>query len=162
LRLARFDCVQPRYNILFRHIETELFPLVLDQGLGVISYNPLAGGLLTGRYQAGQQPDEGTRFTLHNAGKLYQQRYWQEPQLQAVDALKKFCSERNISVAQLAIAWVLEQPAITSAIVGASKPDHLEQTLPAVDFKLDDEMRAVCDDVWYQLPRERNKAVAYR
>ena len=162
LGLARFDCVQPRYNILFRHIESELFPLVLDQGLGVISYNPLAGGLLTGRYQAGQQPGEGTRFTLHNAGRLYQERYWKEPQMQAVDTLKKFCSERNISIAQLAIAWVLEQPAITSAIVGASKPEHLEQTLPAVDFKLDDEMRTVCDDVWYQLPRERNKTVAYR
>jgi aryl-alcohol dehydrogenase (NADP+) len=162
LGLARFDCVQPRYNILFRHIEAELFPLVLDQGLGVISYNPLAGGLLTGRYQAGQQPSEGTRFTLHNAGKLYQQRYWQEPQIQAVDALKKFCSEHNVSIAQLAIAWVLEQPAITSAIVGASKPEHLNQTLQAVDFKLDDEMRAICDDIWYQLPRERNKAVAYR
>jgi len=162
LGLARFDCVQPRYNILFRHIEGELFPLVLDQGLGVISYNPLAGGLLTGRYQVGQRPDEGTRFTVHNAGKLYQQRYWQEPQMQAVDTLKKFCNERNISVAQLALAWVLAQPAITSAIVGASKPEHLEQTLPAVDFTLDDEMRAVCDDIWYQLPRERNKAVAYR
>ncbi|GAC1358499.1 MAG: aldo/keto reductase [Ktedonobacteraceae bacterium] len=162
LGLARFDCVQPRYNILFRHIETELFPLVLDQGLGVISYNPLAGGLLTGRYQAGQELSEGTRFTLHNAGRLYQERYWKEPQMQAVDTLKKFCSERNIAVAQLALAWVLEQPAITSAIVGASKPEHLEQTLPAVDFSLDEEMRAICDDVWYQLPRERNKMVAYR
>ncbi len=79
LGLARFDCVQPRYNILFRHIEAELFPLVLDQGLGIISYNPLAGGLLTGRYQPGQTPSEGTRFTLYNAGWLYQERYWKEP-----------------------------------------------------------------------------------
>ena len=110
----------------------------------------------------GQKPSEGTRFTLRNAGRLYQERYWKEPQMQAVDTLKKFCSEHNISIAQLAIAWVLEQPAITSAIVGASKPEHLQQTLSAVDLKLDDEMRTMCDDIWYQLPRERNKMVAYR
>ena len=78
LGLARFDCVQPRYNLLFRHIEAELFPLVLDQGIGVISYNPLAGGMLTGRYQAGQALQEGTRFALQNAGPLYRARYWQE------------------------------------------------------------------------------------
>ncbi|EFH83337.1 aldo/keto reductase [Ktedonobacter racemifer] len=160
--LARFDCVQPRYNLLFRHIEAELFPLALDQGIGVISYNPLAGGVLTGRYQPGQQPSEGTRFTLNNAGKLYQARYWQDAQMQAVERLKKFCQERNLSVAQLALAWVLSQPAITSAIVGASKPEQLDQTLPAVDLVLDEQMLEVCDDVWYQLPRERNRDVAFR
>lgn len=162
LGLARFDCVQPRYNLLFRHIEAELLPLALDQGIGVICYNPLAGGLLTGRYQPGQNPHEGTRFTLHQAGKLYQERYWKEPQMQAVESLKKFCSEHNLSLAQLAIAWVLAQPGITSAIVGASKPEQLDQSLPAVDLVLDEQTRAVCDDLWYQLPRERNKAVAYR
>jgi 1-deoxyxylulose-5-phosphate synthase len=162
LGLARFDCVQPRYNILFRHIEAELLPLAIDQGIGVISYNPLAGGLLTGRYQPGQAPSEGTRFTVNNAGKLYQARYWQDPQMQAVEKLKAFCREHNISVAQLAIAWVLAQPAITSAIVGASKAEQLDQTLPAVDLVLDEQMLAACDDVWYQLPRERNQDVAFR
>ncbi|GHO70113.1 oxidoreductase [Ktedonobacter sp. SOSP1-52] len=160
--LARFDCVQPRYNLLFRHIEAELFPLALDQGIGVISYNPLAGGVLTGRYQPGQQPSEGTRFTINNAGKLYQARYWQDAQMQAVERLKSFCQERHLSVAQLALAWVLAQPAITSAIVGASKPEQLDQTLPAVDLVLDEQMQEVCDDVWYQLPRERNRDVAFR
>jgi aryl-alcohol dehydrogenase-like predicted oxidoreductase len=160
--LSRFDCVQPRYNLLFRHIEAELLPLVQDQGIGVISYNPLAGGLLTGRYQPGQMPSEGTRFTLHTAGRLYQARYWQEAQLQVVAQLKQFCDARNINIAQLALAWVLAQPAITSAILGASKPEQLDQTLPAVDFSLDEEMQKACDDAWYQLPRERNKAIAYR
>src|SRR2546423_532377 len=74
LGLARFDSVQPRYNLLFRQIEAELLPLAMDQGIGVISYNPLAGGLLTGRYQPGQAPEEGSRFTVQNAGKLYQAR----------------------------------------------------------------------------------------
>ena len=161
LGLARFDSVQPRYNLLFRQIEAELLPLAMDQGIGVISYNPLAGGLLTGRYQPGQAPEEGSRFTVQNAGKLYQARYWQEPQMQAVEELKAFCQEHHIDIAQLAIAWVLAQPAITSAIVGASKPEHLDQTLPAVDLVLDEQMRAVCDDIWYRLPRERDRDIAF-
>lgn len=162
LGLARFDCVQPRYNLLFRQIEAELLPLAIDQGIGVISYNPLAGGLLTGRYQPGQTPQEGSRFTVQNAGQLYQARYWQEPQMQAVEELKAFCQEHHIVVAQLAIAWVLAQPAITSAIVGASKPEQLDQSLPAVDLVLDEQMRAICDDIWYRLPRERNRDLAFR
>ena len=162
LGLARFDCVQPRYNLLFRHIEAELFPLAMDQDIGVISYNPLAGGLLTGRYEPGQTPQEGTRFTVQNAGKLYQARYWQDPQMQAVEELKAFCQEHHIAVAQLAIAWVLAQPAITSAIVGASKPEQLDQSLPAVNLVLDEQMLAVCDDIWYRLPRERNIDLAFR
>ncbi len=162
LGLARFDSVQPRYNLLFRQIEAELLPLAMDQGIGVISYNPLAGGLLTGRYQPGQAPAEGSRFTVQNASKLYQARYWQEPQMQAVEELKAFCQEHHIDIAQLAIAWVLAQPTITSAIVGASKPEHLDQTLPAVDLVLDEQMRAVCDDIWYRLPRERDRDIAFR
>src|SRR5579859_5326122 len=162
LHLARFDSVQPRYNLLFRHIEAELLPLALDQGIGVISYNPLAGGVLTGRYQAGSAPQEGTRFTLRDAGKLYQARYWQDPQLQAVARLKMLCQERTLDLAQVALAWVLAQPAITSAILGASRPEQLDQTLPAVDLILDEQVRAACDDVWYQLPRERNPAIAFR
>jgi aryl-alcohol dehydrogenase-like predicted oxidoreductase len=162
LGLARFDCVQPRYNLLFRHIEAELFPLVLDQGIGVISYNPLAGGMLTGRYQAGQALQEGTRFALQNAGPIYRARYWQEATMQVVDQLKQGCAERNVSITQAAVAWVLAQPAITSAIVGASSAEQLDQSLPAVDLKLDDALLAACDDIWYQLPRERSRDVAFR
>jgi aryl-alcohol dehydrogenase-like predicted oxidoreductase len=162
LNLARFDSAQPRYNLLFRHIEAELLPLALDQGIGVISYNPLAGGMLTGRYQAGQAVEAGTRFGLQNAGPLYRARYWQEAQLQSVDQLKQLCDQRQVSITQVAIAWVLAQPGITSAIVGASKAEQLDQSLPAVDFSLDEPLRAACDEVWYQLPRERNKEVAFR
>ena len=162
LGLARFDCVQPRYNLLFRHIEAELFPLVVDQGIGVISYNPLAGGMLTGRYQAGQALQEGTRFALQNAGPIYRARYWQEATMQAVDQFKQVCGERNVSVTQVALAWVLAQPAVTSAIVGASSAEQLDQSLPAVALKLDEGLLAICDDIWYQLPRERSKDVAFR
>jgi aryl-alcohol dehydrogenase-like predicted oxidoreductase len=162
LGLARFDCVQPRYNLLYRHIEAELLPLAVDQGIGVICYNPLAGGVLTGRYRVGQTVEGGTRFSLDRAGELYRRRYWQEPQMRAVERLKSFCDEHNLSVAQVAIAWVLEQVGITSAIVGASKPDQLDQTLPGAHLKLNDEVRAVCDELWYELPRERDRTVAFR
>jgi len=162
LGLARFDSVQPRYNLLFRHIETELLPLALDQGLGVISYNPLAGGMLTGRYQAGQSVQEGTRFGLENAGQLYRSRYWQEAQMQAVDQLKQLCDEHKVSITRVALAWVLAQPAITSAIVGTSKAEQLDQSLPTIDLTLDEQLLAACDDIWYQLPRERNKDIAFR
>jgi len=162
LGLARFDSVQPRYNLLFRHIEVELLPLAKDQGVGVMTYNPLAGGLLTGRYRAGQTLEENTRFTVRNAGELYQARYWHEAQLTAVEQLKRLCDERGLSLAQVAIAWVLENLAITSAIVGASRPEQLDQTLPAVDLQLDESLREACNMIWYQIPREPNPEIAYR
>src|SRR5947209_6905660 len=84
---ARFDCVQPRYNLLYREIESELLPLCRDQGLGVIPYNPLAGGFLTGKYRSLERPVEGTRFALGKTGELYRERYWHEAQLEAVPAL---------------------------------------------------------------------------
>ncbi len=118
--------------------------------------------MLTGRYQPGQSPQEGTRFTLENAGQLYRARYWQEAQMHAVNQLKRLCDERHIPVVQVALAWVLAQPAITSAIVGASKAEQLGQSLPAVDVTLDEQLLAACDDIWYQLPRERNKEIAFR
>ncbi len=82
--------------------------------------------------------------------------------MRAVDELKRLCDERNVPLTQVALAWVLAQPAITSAIVGASKPEQLAQSLPAVDITLDEQLLAACDDVWYQLPRERDQEIAYR
>jgi aryl-alcohol dehydrogenase-like predicted oxidoreductase len=150
---ARFDCVQPRYNLLWREIESELLPLCRDQGLGVIAYNPLAGGFLTGKYRTLDRPQEGTRFTLGKTGELYQERYWQQAQLEAVQELDRFLQPRGKSLLQVALAWALEQPGITSAIVGASRPEQLDQSLAAVDVHLDPEEREACDRVWYSLPR---------
>lgn len=152
---TRFDCVQPRYNLLFRDIEAELLPLCRDQGLGVIAYNPLAGGFLTGRYQNLEAPPEGTRFTLGKTGELYRERYWQEAQLEAVKELKKVISSRGRSLTQVAVAWVLGQPGITSAIVGASKPEQLDDSLAAVKLNLEPEEREACDAAWYRLPRRK-------
>jgi 1-deoxyxylulose-5-phosphate synthase len=152
---ARYDCVQPRYNLLHREIETELLPLCRDQGIGVIAYNPLAGGFLTGKY-AGQNADtrpETGRFALGNTGELYRERYWQHSQFEAVDHLAKFFQARRKPLVQVALAWVLQQAGITSAIIGASRPEQLDQSLPAIKMTLDDEEMEACSLAWYSMPR---------
>ena len=93
--LARYDCVQPRYNLLYRDIEAELLPLCRDQGLGVIAYNPLAGGFLSGKYRTLDQLPAGTRFTLGKTGELYRDRYWHQSQLQAVEQLRSHFGARQ-------------------------------------------------------------------
>lgn len=150
---ARFDCVQPRYNLLYREIESELLPLCRDQGVGVIAYNPLAGGFLTGKYQKLGPPPEGTRFSLGKTGELYRERYWQEAQLNAVQELKDLIQSRGKSLLQVAVAWVLAQPGITSAIVGASKPQQLDESLAAVKLTLEEDELRACDEAWWKLPR---------
>src|SRR5205085_5989233 len=98
---ARFDCVQPRYNLLWREIEPELVPLCVDQGIGIIAYNPLAGGFLTGKYKAVDQPQAGTRFALGGkTGALYRERYWEQSQLEAVQRLEKFLTPRGKPIIQ--------------------------------------------------------------
>ncbi len=150
---ARFECVQPRYNLLFRDIEAELLPLCRDQGLGVIAYNPLAGGFLTGKYRTLEEPAKGTRFALGATGDLYRQRYWQRAQLEAVQELQRFFQQRGKSLVQVAVAWVLVQPGITSAIVGASKASQLDDSIPAIKLTLDDEEKEACNLAWFSLPR---------
>jgi aryl-alcohol dehydrogenase (NADP+) len=150
---VRYDCVQPRYNVLFREAETELLPLSRDQGLGVIVYNPLAGGLLTGKHSPEKPADEGTRFTLGASGTLYRDRYWHKAQFEAVAALKAYCERRQWSLATASVAWVLQQPGITSAIVGASNPEQLDASLGATELVLDDEARAAFDAPWWSFRR---------
>ena len=159
--LARFECDQPRYNILFRMIEDEILPLCQAHDVGVIAYNPLAGGMLTGRYRD-KREQEGTRFGLQGAGDLYRKRYWNEEVFDVVDRLARFVEERGLSLTQGALAWVLARPGVTAAILGASKPEQLKDSLGGVGLTLDDEVRAACDDAWYSLPRERDAQVARR
>jgi aryl-alcohol dehydrogenase-like predicted oxidoreductase len=153
LGLARYDCVQPRYNLLFRDAEAELLPLCRDQGVGVIAYNPLAGGFLSGKYRSPETVPEGTRFSLGKTGELYRERYWQRAQFEAVEALRRHFAPRGRSLVTAAAAWVLQQPGITAAIVGASRPEQLDDSLAAVDCTLDEQDREVCNLAWYSLPR---------
>jgi 1-deoxyxylulose-5-phosphate synthase len=160
LGLARFDSVQPRYNLLFREIEHELVPLCEDQGVGMIVYNPLAGGFLTGKHSRGAPPADNTRFAV--AGKLYLDRYWNEASFEAVERLRAFFENRGKSLTHAAVAWVLVQRAVTSAIVGATSPEQLLDSLRSVDLELDKEELDECDDVWYEVPRARDPRIALR
>jgi aryl-alcohol dehydrogenase (NADP+) len=134
---ARFDSVQPRYNLLFREFEREMFPLCLEEGVGVIPYNPIAGGMLSGKHDRTKPPVEGTRFMLGNAGQMYQDRYWHDNVFDTVDQLTKLAEEAALALPTLAVAWVLAHPAITAPIVGASRPEQLDATLAAVETELD-------------------------
>ncbi len=155
LNIVRYDCIQPRYNVLFREFDNELLPYCQQEGVGVIAFNPLAGGFLTGKHKREAPPEAGGRFTLGAAGERYRQRYWQEAQFDAVDRLKAFFEPRGKSLTQVAVAWVLAQPAITSAIVGATSVAQLDGSLPAVDLTLDADEMQFLDTIWYDLPRQR-------
>ena len=145
--VARFECVQPRYNLLFRQMERELFPLCQDEGLGVIPYNPLAGGFLSGKHRREAGPTAGTRFTLGEAGPRYQERYWHEREFATLDALKPLAADAGMSLTQLAIAWVLANPVITSPIIGASRPDQLDEPIAVIDKALDPALKARLDEL---------------
>ncbi len=150
LGLARLDCVQPRYNLLFRQVERELFPLCAEEGLGVIPYNPIAGGLLSGKHRRETGPLPGTRFTHPAAGPTYQERYWHERELATVDALRTLADEAGMSMVQLAVAWVLANPVVTSPIVGATRPEQLDEVVAAVDKTLDAGLKARLDTLTHE------------
>lgn len=147
LRVAKFVSVQPRYSLLFREIERELLPLVAEEGLGVIPYNPLAGGLLTGKHKAGAAPTQGTRFTLGNAAQRYQERYWNERAFATVEQLGRLAAEAGVSLTTLSVAWVLANPLITAPLLGASRPEQLADSLAAADFKLDAALKTRLDEL---------------
>ena len=147
LGVARFDSVQPRYNLLFRQIERDLLPLCRDEGIGVIPYNPLAGGLLSGKHRRDSGPTAGTRFTLGNAAERYQERYWHEREFETVEALRPLAAAAGISLTSLALAWVLAEPGITAPIVGASRPEQLDDAIAATEKPLDAALKARLDEI---------------
>ena len=147
LGVGRFDTVQPRYNLLFRQIERDLLPLCREEALAVIPYNPLAGGLLSGKHRRETGPTPGTRFTLGNAAGRYQDRYWHEREFATVEALRPLAAEAGLSPTQLALAWTLAEPAITAPIVGASRPEQLDDAIAAVEKPLDAALKARLDEL---------------
>lgn len=151
--LERVIALQVEYSLVERTIEREHVPACKELGVGITPWSPLAGGFLTGKYQTIEKPVDGTRFTLGKTGELYRDRYWQSAQFEAVEELKKFFKPRNKSLVQVAVAWVLAQPGITSAIVGASKAEQLDDSLKAVDLKLEADELEACNLAWFSLPR---------
>jgi aryl-alcohol dehydrogenase-like predicted oxidoreductase len=149
LHLTRLASVQNRYSLLFRQIEQELLPLAREEGIAVIPFNPLAGGFLSGKYRFEDEPTEG-RFSAElgqQFGDVYRERYWNQQRFESVERMKTLAAEIGEPLAKLAIAWALTNPTITSAILGASRPDQLTDTLGAVDLELPDELKTKLDDI---------------
>jgi aryl-alcohol dehydrogenase (NADP+) len=141
---ARFDSVQPRYSLVFRQWERDLFPLCEEEGIGVICFSPLAGGLLSGKHDPNRPPAADTRFGLH---EFSNQMYWHPAAFESVSKLKEVASELGVSLPTLAIAWTLSRPAITAPIIGASKPEQLDDSLAALEVSLSADVLARIDEI---------------
>jgi aryl-alcohol dehydrogenase (NADP+) len=157
--IARIESVQPRYNLLFRGFERDLLPMCEEEAIAVVPYNPLAGGLLTGKYDRSAAPPEGTRFTLGTAGARYQARYWNQQEFETIDQLRAIGNEAGMSMATMALSWVLSNPAITAPIVGASRPEQLADSLAAAEKgPLPADLKARLDEIshgWRAVDAER-------
>jgi aryl-alcohol dehydrogenase-like predicted oxidoreductase len=128
---AKFISLQAYYTIAARDIEREIVPLLLDQKIGLMVWSPLAGGLLSGKYTRNSAPEEGRRvnfdFPPVDREKVYD----------VVDAMQEIGKTRNVSVARIALAWLLHQPVVSTIVIGAKSPQQLEDNLAAIDLKLD-------------------------
>ncbi len=133
LGLARIVSEQPPYNLLDRRIERDIIPVAQTYGLALIPWSPLAGGLLTGKYQRGTKPPVESRYA--NASAVQNSRY-SERAFDVIEPLSKLASERDTSLSRLALAWAVQQPGITSAIIGPRTMEQLEDNLAALDVTL--------------------------
>jgi aryl-alcohol dehydrogenase (NADP+) len=157
--VVRIDSVQPRYNLLFRTFERDLLPLCEEEEIAVIPYNPLAGGLLTGKHSREAPPADGTRFTLGRAGSMYQTRYWHEREFDTIEQLRRVAKEADMSMATLAIRWVLSNTAVTAPIIGASRPEQLADSFAASESgPLPSDLKSKLDEItegWRAVSAER-------
>ena len=133
--IERFVSSQPEYSILYRKPEPEVFPLCAEEGIANIVWSPLAQGALTGKYRPGTPPPAGSRGA-GESGERWMGRWRSDEVLQAVDRLRPVAAELDLSMAQLALAWVLRRPEVTSAIVGASRPEQLDENAAAAGVSL--------------------------
>jgi aryl-alcohol dehydrogenase-like predicted oxidoreductase len=135
---ARFECIQPMYNLVKRQAEVELLPMAESERLGVISYSPLGGGLLSGKYGAGRRPEAGRLVE----NQMYQRRYGDEGYYDVAERFTAFARERGLEPAALAVAWVASHPAVTAPIIGARSVQQLEGSLKSLEIAMTPELRA--------------------
>ncbi len=136
--LARFEAVQPMYNLAKRQVEVEILPMAAHEGLAVVPYSPLGGGLLTGKYGRGRRPDRGRLVD----NDMYARRYGGERYTQIAEDFTAFAAERGVHPVTLAVAWVRAHPQVTAPIIGARDVEQLEPSLAAADLDLSPEARA--------------------
>ena len=148
LGLARFQSLQAYYTIAGRDLERELVPMLQSEGLGLMVWSPLAGGFLSGKYGRDQQAEAGSRRTAFDFPPVNKERAFD-----AIDVMREIATARGVSVAQIALAWLLHQPAVTSVIIGAKQPEQLADNIGATDVALDAGELARLDEV-SRLPSE--------
>ncbi|WP_282936075.1 aldo/keto reductase [Paenibacillus sp. RC67] len=136
-QLARFELIQPMYNLVKRQAEVEILPLAASQQMGVISYSPLGAGLLTGKYGVNKRPEQGRLVEE----KRYTDRYADEMNYVVAERFQAYAAEHGIHPATLAVAWVMSNPVITAPIIGARNVDQLEYSLAAIDVEMNSEWR---------------------
>jgi len=136
-RHVRFDTVQPPYNLAHRDIEDELVPACLDEDVAILPYQVLAGGVLTGTYDPKQSPPEGTHMASSLAGTA-RNRYWNAATFGVAEQVKAVAADLGNSPAQVATAWALAKPGITSVIVGSSRPEQVHANIEALSIELDE------------------------
>lgn len=134
---VQFDCIQPMYNLIKRQAEVEILPMALCEKIGVISYSPLGGGLLTGKYGRSNKPERGRLIE----NKMYQARYKDEWIYDAVDRFAALAKEIGHEPASLAVAWVASHPGITAPIIGARSLHQLESSLRSTEIEMTAELR---------------------
>ncbi|MBM7573379.1 aldo/keto reductase [Aquibacillus albus] len=135
--LARFECIQPMYNLVKRQAEVEILPFASSEDIGVISYSPLGGGLLTGKYRGGQKPQQGRLLEQDN----YRKRYGQDQYYETADRFTQYAADHGVHPASLAVAWVMENPSVTAPIIGARNLEQLEPSLEALNIEMTPEWR---------------------
>src|ERR1700754_735246 len=153
LRIAdemHFDRIvsnQPQYNMLWRVIESEVVPLCEKEGIGQIVFSPIPPGVRTGKYERGQAPPANSRATDEKSGKDFISRWMRDDLLAKVQDLKPLADEAGLSMAALAVAWTLQTPDVSSAIIGATRPDQVRENAKAAGVKLDSGLLRRVDDV---------------
>ena len=146
LGLNRFVCEQPPYNLLDRRVERELIPMARTYGMGIIPWSPLAGGLLTGKYNRNSPPPADARFADFEKNPLLQRR-WTQQAFDIIDGITALTQARGVAMSQFALAWCAQQPGVTSPIIGPRTMEQLEDNLKALDIKISDEDKAAIDKV---------------
>ena len=143
---ARIVSSQPQYSMLYRVPEKQVFPLCEKEGIGNIVWSPLAQGVLTGKYEPGSPPPEDSRAASRSMGQDMGR--WRDVEvLDVVQGLKPIATEAGLTMAQLALAWVLRQPVVSSAIIGATRPSQVEDNAAASGVKLSDDVLKAIDEV---------------